>query len=225
MKKASLLLIIFISIVFKDVFCQDAETKINQLGLQLKAGSTTISDILGSDSLMYLHSLTPFREMIKSNAKPGKISIVTQQEPGTRILVKGTILNKNGALMKNMLMYFYHTSDKGWYADTGVHIRMNEGDHKHARLFGYLKTDEHGAFIIETIKPKGYPKSDLAAHIHIQLWGENNQHVHATGELQFEDDPRMTAERKKQSLEEGFLISSNSGTAEHPVYEYKIIVE
>ncbi len=217
------LAILLYCFVPKNANSQDAAAAIKNINEQLKKGETTISKVLSDKSLMYLHSLTPFREVIKANAKPGKITIVTNDEPGTRITVKGTIVDKNGVPMKNLLVYFYHTSDKGWYSDTAAHILINSGDINHARLFAYLKTGDKGDFSFETIKAKGYPRSDLAAHIHIHFWKENNESVHGPGELMFEDDPRMTAERRKISLEDGFLISKNTGTNEKPVYEYKIV--
>lgn len=42
------------------------------------------------------------------------------------------------------------------------------------------------------------------------------------GELQFADDVRMTAARRKKSIEEGFLIANNIGSKEKPVYNYVI---
>jgi protocatechuate 3,4-dioxygenase beta subunit len=205
--------------------CQNTGDIINNINLQLKQGKTTISKVLSSDSLMYLHSLTPFREIIKANARPEKIKIVADKEPGMKITVTGSVVNKSGEPQKNVLIYFYQTSNKGWYSDTGVHILMNSGDINHARLFGYLKTNEQGEFSFETIRPNGYPKSDFAGHIHIHFWSEDMRTLHGAGELQFDDDPRMTPERRRRSLSDGYLISKNTGTEQKPVYEFKIIVD
>ncbi|MEP7237206.1 MAG: hypothetical protein ABI685_05065 [Ferruginibacter sp.] len=224
-KNIAALIILLGSITPKISTCQITVNTINHINLQLKKGRTSITKILGTDSLMYLHSLTAFREAIKANAKVGKISIVTAQEPGTRITVTGLVVNKKGQPQKNVLVYFYHTSDKGWYSDTGVHILLNSGDMNHARLFGYLKTDEQGEFAFETIKPNGYPNSDLAAHIHIHFWGKDQKALHGPAELQFDDDPRMTPARRARSLTEGFLISKNTGSKKKPVYDYTIIVD
>ncbi len=218
-------LLLFCCIIPKTGICQDTKALINNIDLQLKKGQTTITKILSGDSLMRLHSLTAFREVIKANASAGKISIVTNHEPGTRVTIKGLVTDKNGAPQKNLLIYVYQTSDKGWYSDTGAHILINSGDINHARLFGYLKTGDNGEFSYETIKPRGYPRSDLAAHIHIHFWTADGRSLHGPGELQFDDDDRMTAERRKRSLEDGYLISKNSGTQQRPVYEYKIIVQ
>lgn len=217
--------ILFCSLVPLTGSCQNRAAIINRIDLQLKTAQTSITKVLSSDSFMYLHSLTPFREVIKANAKAGNISMVTPNEAGTRITVKGVVTDKNGTPGKGLLIYVYQTSDKGWYSDTGAHILINSGDFNHARLFAYLKTNDKGEFSFETIRPRGYPRSDFAAHIHIHFWSAGMQPVRATGELQFDDDPRMTPERRKQSLSDGYLISKNSGTEQKPVYEYRIITE
>jgi len=223
-KKTLAILIIFCSLIHAAGVCQNTTAVIDRINLQLKNGQTTITKVLTADSLMYLHSLTPFREVIKANAKAEKISIVTAKEPGTKVTIKCSVVGKNGAPLKNLNIYFYQTSDKGWYSDTAAHILINSGDINHARLFGYLKTDDKGEFSFETIKPKGYPNSDLPAHIHIHFWADNySRPLHGPGELLFEDDPRLTPERKRRSLADGYLVSKNSGTEKYPVYEYKII--
>jgi len=35
--------------------------------------------------------------------------------------------------------------------------------------FGYAKTDTSGKFEIHTVKPSGYPQSELPAHIHVEV--------------------------------------------------------
>lgn len=137
--------------------CQNSGDAITNIDQQLKEGKTTITKILSSDSLMYLDSLTSFREMLKANAKAEKIKIVTDKEPGLRTTVTGVVVNKSGEPQKNVLMYFYQTDDRGWYADTSVHVLTNSGDFQHARLFGYLKTNDKGEFSFETIRPKVTP--------------------------------------------------------------------
>lgn len=214
-----------ILVVFSSCVGQNATPSIERINQQLKTGKTTLSEVLSCDSLMYLHSLTPFREMVKANAKPERIQIVTDKEPGTKITVKGYVTDINGKPMEDVLVYFYHTSDIGWYADTASHIQTSNGDYGHARLFGYLKTGKKGEFNIETIKPKGYPNSDLPAHIHIHYWMENNKPLNGPAELLFEDDERLTPKRKALALQDGFLVSTNTGTQQKPVYEYRIRLE
>ena len=192
---------------------------IDELINKLAQHQTTVSDILSDNSLMYLHSLTPFREMIRQNAKAEKIKITSDKEPGTKITVKGIIVNTAKEPIADALVYVYQTSSEGWYSDTAPHILQNQGDRKHARLFGYFRTNESGAFEFETIKPHGYPHSDLPAHIHFEVSAENRSLI---TELLFDDDPRLIGNIRTRAEQEKFVISKNTGTEKEPVYFYNI---
>lgn len=224
MKTTKIITSLLFCILYTNAFCQEAAS-IERIDKKLKANEWTISQVLSADSLMYLHSKTPFRNMIRANAREGSFSMITHTEPGTRVTIKASVKNKQGAPLTNALIYVYQTSDKGWYSDTAAHILINSGDINHARLFAYFKTDSNGNFSYETIRPRGYPNSDLPAHIHIHVWNKDGRVMHGPGELLFTDDDRLTPERRKRSIEDGFLISANSGTEKKPAYEYKIIVD
>ena len=192
-------------------------TKIND---ELSEGNTTISKILSDTSLMSFHSLTPFREIIRRNARSEKIQLYTDIEPGTRISINGKVENEAGKPVANKTVYVYQTSSEGWYSDTAAHVAMNEGDRRHARLFGYFKTGQDGTFEFLTVKPKGYPNSSLPAHIHIEI-SLSDGHAFIS-ELLFDDDPRLVGEIRTRSVNEKFLIAKNSGTITNPVYTYLI---
>jgi protocatechuate 3,4-dioxygenase beta subunit len=115
--------------------------------------------------------------------------------------------------MAGLLMCVYHTSYTGWYADTAAHIETSVSDYGHARLFGYLKTDAAGGFEFETIRPEGYPNSDLPAHIHVHFWSAGAEAVGGLpAELLFEEDERLPPDRKCQALRAGYLVAKNTGT-------------
>lgn len=218
------LVILFLSSAFSSPG-QDKNLLLEKIKLQVETGQTTISSILSDTGYMFLHPQKEFRQVIKQNAKSGKVKMIADSEPGERIIVKGRVKNRHGKPFTDALIYVYQTSDKGWYSDTGAHILLFSGDQQHARLFAYLKTDSEGRFEVETVKPKGYPKSDLPAHIHIAMWKNDKYLEGVPGELQFDDDDRMTAERRKRSLQDGNIISKNSGTAKNPIYFYEIICD
>lgn len=222
-KKAALFCIISLFVKAKLEGQIDTSQVIKNLDTKLAKRELAVSGILSDTAYMYLHSKTVFREMIRKRADESVVNMIADAEPGTRIIVKGSVIDPEGRPVKNAAIYVYQTSDKGWYSDTAAHILVFEGDIRHARLFAYLKTDDNGKFVIHTIKPKGYPRSDLAAHIHIHLWDKDNRPLGGPGELQFDDDPRMTPERRKKSLQEGYLISKNTGTVQQPVYEFTIM--
>lgn len=206
-------------------YSQDNSEVIAQLNRDIKSNRKTITDVLTDSTWMHLHPLTSFREMIRENASSQEINIVTNTEPGIRIVINGTVIDQSGRPLPGILVYFYQTSHKGWYSDTSVHIYTYEGDHRHSRLFGYIKTGADGKFTIKTIRPNGYPQSGFAGHIHIQMWQQNGAVLFGIpGELQFDDDERMTAQRRQQSIADGFMISKNDGTSANPIYNYLIKV-
>ncbi len=208
--------------------CQTTQQSktIEVLNEKLQKGALTLSEVLTNKEWMSLHSLTAFRNVIKQNAKTGNVHLTNADEPGLRMTVKGSVADKSGKPWSDVLVYVYQTSDKGWYADTAAHIQANEGDFGHARLFGYLKTDEAGQFEFETIRPEGYPNSDLPAHIHIMMWSADGKVIHGMPEeLLFEEDKRLTPERKKQALQNGYLVSKNTGTQTQAVYAYRLMIK
>jgi protocatechuate 3,4-dioxygenase beta subunit len=109
-----------------------------------------------------------------------------------------------GEPIMDALLYLYHTSAKGWYSDKAAHIQANSGDVKHARLFGYMRTDQDGRAEVHTIRPSGYPQSELPAHIHLGL--DAGGKSLPVGEIQFDDDPRLTPAQRKHSAQEGAMI-------------------
>ena len=97
----------------------------------------------------------------------------------------------------------------------------NGGDRNHARLFGYFKTAANGGFEFETVNPKGYPKSSLPAHIHIEIVRKNGSAF--ISELLFDDDPRLVGEIRTGAVDAGFVIVKNTGTKNDPLYSYKVL--
>lgn len=203
---------------------QDTAAIFAQLHTSLEQHKTTVSDILINEGYMKFHSQKTFREIIKKFAPVGKIAIISPAEPGRKITIVCEVKTNIGKPFADAMAYVYQTSAKGWYSDTAPHILQYEGDYRYARLFGYVRTDKEGKFEIKTIMPSGYPKSDLPAHIHIELRKDDNYVSGVPGELQFEEDERMNPERKKRSLRDGFLIAGNSGTEKEPLYKYRFTI-
>lgn len=187
-------------------FCQtNKDGLINEAEEKLKTNKATISQILTDKKYDALHPETSFRNLIEKYCNAGIISIATDTIPGKKIKVIGWVKNAEGKPVSGALVYLYHTDSRGWYAADAPHVLQNEGDIRHARLFGYIKTGKDGKFEIHTIKPAGYPKSDLPAHIHV--------HVSATGyssfgtEFLFDDDERLVGTIRENSIRNDFMIS------------------
>ena len=164
MKQISLSLLLCIAIA-SSLFCQqNKDALIKEAEEKLKTNKTTISQILTDIKYDPIHPETEFRELIKKFCKAETISISTDTIPGKKIKVIGSVRNAEGGPVNNALIYLYHTDSRGWYAVDAPHVLQYEGDVRHARLFGYVKTDKDGKFELHTIKPAGYPQSDLPAH-------------------------------------------------------------
>jgi len=191
-------------------FCQNKEALIKDAEDKLKTNKATISQILTDKKYDGIHPETNFRELIKKYCKAEMISIATDTIPGRKIKVIGTVKDTYGKPVADALVYLYHTDSRGWYAADAPHVSMNEGDMRHARLFGYVKTDKNGMFELHTIKPSGYPKSDLPAHIHVHV--EANGYQTVITEFLFDDDDRLVGKIREDAMRDKFPISKPEKT-------------
>src|SRR6185503_5377260 len=173
-----------------------AETKLHN--------NSSVSSVLTDKTLASLHPLTPFREMIRNHSSPEVLTIATADEPGKKIKVIATIKDKEGKPVPGALVYLYQTDSRGWYAADAPHVLMNAGDYRHARLFGYVKTDRNGKFELHTVKPSGYPQSDLPAHIHVHVTADGYR-AYGT-EFLFQDDERLKGEILNRAVVDGGMI-------------------
>jgi protocatechuate 3,4-dioxygenase beta subunit len=200
-------------------FCQNENGLLQQVDKQLSTNTKSVTEILQDPAYMKLHSLTVFRDVIKKNAKSEEIMLVNKNEPGTPVTIK-VKLNGNRPL-NDLLVYVYHTDNRGWYSDTGAHILVTQGDRGHARLFGYLLTNREGSFSFKTIHPQGYPNSDLPQHIHLEVFDKNGANLLVT-ELLFDDDARLNANARQRAMQEGFVTAKNEGTSQIQQYSYVV---
>jgi protocatechuate 3,4-dioxygenase beta subunit len=198
--------------------------QLSSIEQKLSSGQAGITQVLTDPSYMSLHSQTAFRELIKRFAKQESITLTTKAEPGTRITVKGKIVDKNNKPLGNVLVYVYHTDNKGWYSDTAGHVLGMGGDRAHARLFGYFKTNNDGTFEFHTIHPQGYPNSTLPQHIHFEVFSNEGEALIVT-ELLFNEDARLTSSMREHMTNEGAIISSNTGTKNEEVYVYAVKIK
>jgi protocatechuate 3,4-dioxygenase beta subunit len=152
------------------------------------------------------HEWPRFRRLIRDHARSLELTLVTPDEPGVPLRVTGQVTDRDGQPVKGARLYIYQTSAKGWYSDRASHIAAHEGDRKHARLFGYVVTDDHGHFALRTIRPAGYPQSNLPAHIHVEIEPPGKRGAGRVTEINFEDDPRLNGEMRPRAAQEGFVI-------------------
>lgn len=177
---------------------------LNEVTTKLHDKSATISGILTDKKYLPIHPLTAFRDVIKAGSNTEILAIAAAEEPGKKIRVLGTVTDGENKPVANALVYLYQTDAKGWYAADAPHVGGNEGDMRHARLFGYVKTNSEGKFELQTIKPAGYPQSDLPAHIHVHVWADGYRDF--VNEFLFDDDERLKGTIREQSIRNRFLI-------------------
>jgi len=198
--------IFIFSLIFAIAFVSCAQSDnelLNEVTSKLEAG-TPVSAILTHKNYLSLHEQSSFRALVKKHATATPVAMTTGDEPGKKILVKGVLKNKSGNPIPGALIYFYQTDAKGWYAADRPHVGGNEGDRGHARIFGYLKTGVDGSFELHTVKPSGYPQSDLPAHIHVEILNLPG-YANLVTEFLFDDDERLTGNIREQALRNGFL--------------------
>jgi len=188
----------------KEALIKEAEEK-------LKTNKATISQILTDKKYDAIHPETSFRNMIEGYCNAGTISIATDTIPGKKIKVTGSVKNTAGKPIADALVYLYHTDSRGWYAADAPHVLQYEGDIRHARLFGYVKTDKDGKFELHTVKPAGYPKSDLPAHIHVHV--STGGYKSFGTEFLFDDDERLVGEIRANSIRNKFMIAKPEKTS------------
>lgn len=186
--------------VERPVETDETRAKIAAVEAELKAGRVDVDGVLADPRYLPLHGFTGFRAVIRRYARTGGVTMVTADEPGPRCVAHGRVVDAKGRPLAGAELYVYQTDARGWYAAEAPHISVNSGDQQHARLFGYLKLDAEGRYELRTIRPSGYPRTDLPAHIHFEVKG-------LVTEILFEDDPRLTPEGRVRGEQSGFVVA------------------
>ena len=179
---------------------------IDAAGAALRERRATVNDLLSAAEFMPAHEWPRFRSLIRDHAPEATLTLVTPDEPGQPLRVHVTVTRADGAPAAGALVYAYQTSARGWYSDRAAHVGVNSGDFRHARLFGYVRTDRDGRFELRTVRPGGYPRSELPEHIHVLVQSGDEPRVTRETEILFDDDPRLTAQARESALRAGFLI-------------------
>src|SRR5215470_6735883 len=121
--------------------------------------------------------------------------IAAPQEPGTAMIIKGSVVRPDGITPEvGAIVFAYHTDNTGVYFAPG-------SDRRNYRLKGWAKTDAEGRFEFATIRPAPYPNHRTPAHVHFTI--ETAQNGRQYGGLLFADDPLVGESERAQSAAAG----------------------
>lgn len=110
-------------------------------------------------------------------------------DQGMKIKVTGTIYHPDGTPAKDVILYIYHTDQRGIYATRGGEKGWAR---RHGFIRGWVKTGPDGTYSFYTLKPGTYPSRAAAAHIHPTIL-EPDGRYYWINEYLFQDDPLLTA--------------------------------
>lgn len=116
-----------------------------------------------------------------------------QDEAGQSLRIVGTVFDPAGNPASGVIVYAYHTNSRGIYPPDDRYRGL--AAYHHGLLRGWAMTDAEGRYSFATIRPAGYPDSDLPAHVHMHVI-EVGRCTYYIDDILFEDDPRLTKEKK-----------------------------
>lgn len=118
-------------------------------------------------------------------------------EPGRPLRITGTVFTAAGEPAPGIIVYAYQTNAQGVYPPDERH-RGTAARH-HGRLRGWVRTDAQGRYAFDTVRPGGYPRSDLPEHVHLHVI-EPGRCTYYIDDVLFGDDPRLTAAKKAELI-------------------------
>ncbi len=119
--------------------------------------------------------------------------ICRQDEPGQPMRIMGTVIDPGGDPAPGIIVYAYQTNSRGLYPPDDRFRGL--AAYHHGLLRGWAVTDAQGRYSFATIRPAGYPDSDLPAHVHMHVI-EVGRCTYYVDDILFEDDPRLTMEMR-----------------------------
>jgi protocatechuate 3,4-dioxygenase, beta subunit len=157
----------------------------------------TLAAVAAPQDLEYERALERAQRLKPANV--GSVSrIAPASEPGSPLVINGRVFQTDGRTpAAGVTVFAYHTDANGLYD-----VREN-GPHSW-RLKGWAVTDAEGRFTFQTIRPASYPNATVPQHVHISIEGPGVPRRFST-EIEFDDDPKMTAEQRATSRAAGLF--------------------
>ena len=124
-------------------------------------------------------------ENARGAGRPSRIEIAGREEPGARLLLRGTVYGADAKPVPGVKMFLYQTDAEGYYS-------RPVSDPRRARLRGTVWTDAQGRYAFETVKPAHYANvaSQPAMHIHVHLQPPGLPD-HWVDSYYFDGDPKL----------------------------------
>ena len=115
-------------------------------------------------------------------------------EPGEALRITGTVFDRAGKPAAGIVVYAYQTDAEGHYPPDEK--RRGQPGARHGRLRGWARTNAHGEYTFDTIRPGGYPGTDIPQHVHMHVL-EPGRCTYYIDDILFADDPRLTAAKRR----------------------------
>lgn len=129
----------------------------------------------------------PAKDSAAAAPRPSRIVIAERQEPGPRLLMRGTVYDKDGQPAPGVRLFLYHTDAEGFYS-------RPVSDPRRARLRGTVWTDARGLYEFDTVKPGHYAGGSpppMHIHVHMEPPGLPDHWVES---FYFEGDPQLPSD-------------------------------
>lgn len=114
-------------------------------------------------------------------------------EAGEPMHIAGTVFDTLGRPAAGIVVYAYQTDAQGHYPPD--ESRRGQPGAQHGRLRAWVRTDANGGFAFDTVRPGGYPGTDIPQHVHLHVI-EPGRCTYYIDDLLFDDDPRLTADKR-----------------------------
>ncbi|MBL8512587.1 MAG: hypothetical protein JNJ55_01245 [Betaproteobacteria bacterium] len=111
---------------------------------------------------------------------------------GEALMIEGTVKNAAGSPVVGVIVYAYQTDHKGLYP---ANPALRGASARHGLYRGFAVTDAKGQYAFDTIRPAGYPGTDLPQHIHMHIV-EPGRCTYYIDDIVFDDDPRLDARQR-----------------------------
>jgi protocatechuate 3,4-dioxygenase, beta subunit len=187
--KSSILLIIFLAVIVLSGCSQNSSQKqATASGNHTKVGGKCEGCEAIYESPVSFEQLNPIDTLPDFN------------EPGPKIEISGIVYQRDGKTpARDVVIYVYHTDQTGHYSTKGNATGWGK---RHGYIRGWMKTDKNGFYQFYTLRPAHYPEGNTMEHIHV-IVKEPDKNEYWIAEYLFDDDPLLTAEKRKLQEKRG----------------------